>query len=267
MKSIAGVDLASVSALYEGWQGRIFELLMGQQIHVGGFASSMELADLAGIAAGSRGVELCCGTGASMRSLVRFRGVASMIGVEAGAAPVERGRRACEREGLAERIRFVLADACASGLPGGEADFVWGEDAWCYVVDKERLVAEAARIVRRGGTIAFTDWVEGPAGLSDGEAEQLLRLMTFPSLEDVGGYRRLLERQGCDVLRAEDTGRLAPGFEHYARMLSDQLAFDALEILGFDLGLLRAVEGQLGFVTELGRARKIVQARFVARTR
>ena len=30
--------------------------------------------------------------------------------------------------------------------------------------DKKRLIAEAARLVKPGGTIAFTDWVEGPAG-------------------------------------------------------------------------------------------------------
>ncbi len=267
MKSIRGIELADVNALYEGWQGRIFELLMGQQIHVGGFQSSMELADLAGIAAGSRGVDLCCGSGASMRLLVRFRKVGSMIGVEATTAPIERGRRACEREGLAERVRFVLADACSSGLPDGEADFVWSEDAWCYVVDKEKLVAEAVRMVRPGGTIAFTDWVEGPAGLSDPEAERLLRLMTFPNLQDVGGYRSLLEKQSCEVLQAEDTGRFGPSFDRYAEMLRTQLSYDALEILNFDRDLLCALEEQLAFLGELGRARKLMQARFVARKR
>ena len=40
---------------------------------------------------------------------------------------------------------FTLADACDTGLPAGSADFVWGEDAWCYVVDKPKLIAEAAR--------------------------------------------------------------------------------------------------------------------------
>ena len=202
MKSIRGIELADVNALYEGWQGRIFELLMGQQLHVGGLQSSMELADLAEIAAGSRGVDLCCGSGASMRALVRFRNVASMTGLEATAAPIERGRRACQREGLAEKVRFVHSDACSSDLPDGEADFVWSEDAWCYVLDKEKLVAEAVRMLRPGGTVAFTDWVEGPAGLSDREAERLLRLMTFPNLLDVDGYRSLLEKQGCDVLQA-----------------------------------------------------------------
>jgi SAM-dependent methyltransferase len=147
-----------VKAVYSGPEGDLWELIMGQQIHIGGFESSMDLAERAVVGAGMRGVDLCCCNGAGMRFLVRFRGVASMTGVDATPAVVERGRRLCEEEGLADRIRIVHADACRSGLPDASADFVWGEDAWCYVADKDRLVAEAARIVRPGGVIAFTDW-------------------------------------------------------------------------------------------------------------
>ena len=267
MKSIRDIDVTHVSALYDGVPRRIFELLMGQQIHLGGFASSMELAELAGIAAGSRGVDLCCGSGASMRVLVRFRKVASMVGVDASAGQVERGRRAGDKEGLAEAVRFVVADVRASGLPDAAADFVWSEDAWCYVADKEKLVAEAARIVRPDGTIAFTDWVEGPASLSDSEAERVLQQMTFPSVQDVRGYRGLLEKQGLTVLLAEDTGRFGQSFEGYAETLKTQLTYDALEILDFNRDVLRALEDQLAFLAELGHARKLVQARFVARKR
>jgi ubiquinone/menaquinone biosynthesis C-methylase UbiE len=80
-----------------------------------------------------------------------------MIGVDATARVVESGRQRCTAEGLSDRIRMIVADACQSALPDAEADFVWGEDAWCYVVDKPRLIAEAARIVKPGGTIAFTE--------------------------------------------------------------------------------------------------------------
>jgi SAM-dependent methyltransferase len=31
----------------------------------------------------------------------------------------------------------------------------WSEDAWCYVADKPKLIAEAVRMVRPGGVIAF----------------------------------------------------------------------------------------------------------------
>ena len=165
MKTTDSIKLADVKAVYDGAEGNLWELLMGEQIHIGGFKSSMELAERAGIGAGQRGVDLCCCNGAGMRFLVRFRDVASMIGVDATTTVVESGKARCAEEGLADRIEFKLADVCASGLPDGQADFVWGEDAWCYVEDKAKLVAEAARVVKPGGTLAFTDWVEGPTGL------------------------------------------------------------------------------------------------------
>src|SRR5262245_22142157 len=139
MKAATHIGLADVNTVYDGPEGDLWELIMGQQIHVGGFKSSMDLAKRAGIAAGLHGVDLCCCNGAGMRLLVRFCSVASMTGVDATKTVVERGRRRCQAEGLDDRIRFVLADACNSGLPDGSADFVWGEDAWCYVTDKPRL--------------------------------------------------------------------------------------------------------------------------------
>jgi ubiquinone/menaquinone biosynthesis C-methylase UbiE len=188
-----------------------------------------------------------------------------MVGVDATRTVIERGRRRCQEEGLADRIRFVHADACRSGLPDAEADFVWGEDAWCYVVDKPRLVHEAARIVRPGGTIAFTDWVEGPGGLSAAEAERFFRFMKFPNVESLGGYRMLLEKSGCEVLEAADTGRFARHLDLYRDMVELQLGYDALRILGFDANALVAVGGEMNFMRELAGAGKVVQGRFVAR--
>ena len=267
MKSLSGVGLSDVNAVYDGPEGDLWELLMGQQIHIGGFRSSMDLAERAGIGAGMRGVDLCCCNGAGMRFLVRFRNVASMTGVDATPTVVERGRQRCQQEGLADRIRWVQADVCASGLPDASADFVWGEDAWCYVGDKARLVAEAARIVRPGGVIAFTDWVEGPAGLSDAEAERFLRFMKFPTLQDIGGYRALLEQNGCEVVEASDTGRFAPYVDLYLQMVDMQLMGDALRILGFDMKMLEAVAGEMAFLQTLAHAGKVAQGRFLARRR
>ncbi len=265
MKSIDTRGLADSNAVYDGAEGDLWELLMGQQIHIGGLQSSMDLAERAGIGAGQRGVDLCCCNGAGMRLLVRLRGVASMIGVDASKTVIERGRGRCEAESLADRIDFVLADVCESGLPGAQADFVWGEDAWCYVADKQKLIAEAARLVKPGGVIAFTDWVEGPAGLSDAEASSFLQGMRFSNIEDIEGYRSLLEKNGCRVLEASDTGRFAPYMELYLKMADMQLTYDALKILDFDQQRLELIKGGFGLFGQLAAAGKIAQARFVAR--
>jgi SAM-dependent methyltransferase len=267
VKSIEGIGLKEVQGVYSGPEGRLWELIMGEQIHIGGFASSMDLAETAGIGAGMKGVDLCCCNGAGMRFLVRFRNAARMTGVDATETVVEQGRQRCRQAGLADRIQFILADVTGSGLASGSADFVWGEDAWCYVVDKAKLIAESARIVKPGGTIAFTDWVEGDKGLSQPEAARYLKFMKFPNVLTIGGYRDLLEANGYDVLVARDTGRFAPYVDLYLSMLGMQLTYDALKIIDFDQDLMKAMAGEMAFMQQLAHAGKIAQALFVARTR
>jgi ubiquinone/menaquinone biosynthesis C-methylase UbiE len=264
MKTISNIGLENVQAVYSGPEGDLWELIMGEQIHIGGFQSSMDLAQRAGIGAGLHGVDLCCCTGAGMRFLVKFRGAASMRGVDATAKVVEVGRQRCQVLGLAGQIRFTLGNVCSTGLPSGGADFVWGEDAWCYVVDKPALMAEAARLVKPGGVIAFTDWVEGPAGLSAAEADRFLTFMKFPNIQDLNGYPALLKANGCEMKVAEDTGRFAPYVDLYLDMLNKQLTYDALRIIGFDLALMQAMGTEMVFMQQLAHEGKIAQGIFVA---
>jgi hypothetical protein len=135
MRSVPQIHLSDVQAVYSGPEGRLWQLLMGEQIYIGGLQSSTELADCAEIRPGQRGVDLCAALGAGMRFLLRFRDVAHMTGVDATQAMLRLARRRCAEEGVADKVSFVEAKVCATGLPGGQADFVWGEDAWCYVED------------------------------------------------------------------------------------------------------------------------------------
>lgn len=265
MHSISDVGLAEVQAEYSGSEGDISHLVMGELIHVGGLRSTLALAAQAGIKPGLTGVDLCCHTGGGMRALVRFCSAARMVGVDATEQVVRRGREICQSEGLADRISFVLGDACMTGLAASTIDFVWGEDAWCYVERKEALIAEAARLLPDGGTIAYTDWVEGPARLSSSEAERLLRHMRFPSILTVSDYRELLRDAGFRVEVAQDTGRFAPHFDLYREMVTKQLTYDALKAVGFDDERMRALERERDFIAELAHEGKLIQAMFIGR--
>jgi ubiquinone/menaquinone biosynthesis C-methylase UbiE len=264
MQETAGIGLADVQAVYDGAEGDLWELVMGEQIHIGGMTASMDLAERAQIAGGSEGADLCCCNGAGMRFLVRFRDVRHMTGVDVTERIVERGRARTEDEGLSDRIDFVHADATDTGLPAHSVDFVWGEDAWCYVGDKRALIAEAARIVVPGGTVAFTDWLSGPQAMSPEESERYLRFMKFPNVLDVDEYRVLLEESGCRVRTAEDTGRFPEHVDLYLNMLNKQLTYDALKLIGFDMELMQTMGGEMTFIQQLAHEGKISQGRFIA---
>ena len=164
----------AVRAAYAGAEGCLWELLMGEQIHIDGFASSQELARRAGVVPGLVAIDLCCCSGAGLRFLARMHGLASGIGVDMTPEVLALGEERNRRDGVAERIRFVHADATATGLPAASADLVWGEDAWCYVPERAAVVAEAARLLKPGGTLACTDWCWGAQRPYPADAERFL---------------------------------------------------------------------------------------------
>jgi ubiquinone/menaquinone biosynthesis C-methylase UbiE len=202
-----------------------------------------------------------------MRFLARFRKVAHMTGVDATRTVLDLGRKRCAEEGLADRLSFVEADVCSSGLPAAKFDFVWGEDAWCYVEDKAKLISEAARLIKPGGKIAFTDWMEGPTGLTAAEAARYLGFMKFPNVLKLSEYQSLLEKNSFTVRVALDTGRFAVTMPLYLDMIEKQLTYDALKIIGFDTALAQTLVGEMRFIQSLAQAGKIVQGLIVAEKR
>ena len=117
MKNLAPITLRDVQAVYSGPEGELWELVMGQQIHIGGFRSSMELAEKAGIGAGMtrrRSLLLLGCRDAFPRPLPQR-------GPDAGRGCHGDRHRArtppLRAEGLADRIDFTLADVCDTGLP------------------------------------------------------------------------------------------------------------------------------------------------------
>ena len=264
MKRQKGFELSSVQEVYSGPEMQLWELLMGRQIHLGGARSTDELVAKAGIAGASFGVDFCCCTGESMRYLVDHHGVGRMTGVDFTLNTIELGNERTRQAGMSDRISFVHTEVTNSTLSDKSADFIWGEDAWCYVGDKAALITEAARLTKPGGTIAFSDWMEGH-GMDDAQADRFLGFMKFPNIITLDEYIELLENNGFEIISAEDTGRFATCVELYLNMLRRQHRYDALKILGKNEDILNAVICEMEFIHELANTGRIVQGMIVAR--
>ncbi len=255
----------AVRQVYAGAEGRLWELIMGEQIHIDGFASSMALAARAGVKPGLDAVDLCCCSGAGLRFLAKLHGLASGIGVDMTAEQLALGESRNRRDGVADRLRFVLADATATGLSAASTDLVWGEDAWCYVPERAALVAEAARLLKPGGTLACTDWCWGARRPAAAGADRFLAFMKFPELFSAEDYRRACAAAGLRVEVCEDTGRFAPAIARYLADVTTQRTWDALQIIGFDQTMAGAIIGEMQHALALAQAGGLAQVMVVAR--
>jgi ubiquinone/menaquinone biosynthesis C-methylase UbiE len=238
---------------------------MGEQIHVGGFKSSKILAEKAGIKAGMYGIDLCSALGAGCRFLVNNFG-AKMVGLDATDTMLKKARQRAKTKGFRGKVEFKKGDVTAIPFNNNTFDFVWGEDAWCYVVDKAKLISEAARVLKPGGILAFTDWIEGPKGLAEEEAERINRFMKFPYMESQKGYEKLIKDNGLQLIESVDlTEEFASYVDFYLKMLADQLTFDALRLIGNNMELFQAMGGEMVFMGQKAHEGKMGRGRFIAR--
>jgi hypothetical protein len=81
-------------------------------------------------------------------------------------------------------------------------------------------------------------------------------------MQSVPGYRALLEKHGFDVREAAPI-EFAKYVDLYIAMLTEQLTFDALRILGGDMDLFKAMGGEMADMQKKVHARKVGRGRFV----
>jgi len=231
MKKHIDISIAEVSDAYAGAVGTLWEMVMGEEIHIGGTTATRELAVLAGITKDDRVLDICSALGGPARHLAAEFGC-RVTGIDATPAMVDDAARRTAPAGLDGRVTFRLGNALDLPFRGSSFDTVWGQDAWCYVTDKARLIREAARVTKAGGTIAFTDWIQ-LRDVPDQNLDPLLSFMLFPYLETPEGYQRLLEDNGWEVTAADDLSRdFAEQFTIYRTMIRRELRPEIIRQFG-----------------------------------
>lgn len=268
MSKKLNLGLKDVQNVYSGAEGTLWKLVMGEQIHIGGMAESMVLAQKSGVKAGDKVLDLCSALGAGLRFLVKNFKVQG-YGLDATEHMVKQARELDAGEKLTGKIEYKIGDVKEIPWPEKTFDVVWGEDAWCYVDNKEAIIKEAARVLKKGGTLAFSDWIEGSAGLTDAEAERVCNGkmgMTFPYLETQKGYDALIKKYGFQLVSSEDLNQhFAEMIELYINYLTKQLLYDALKIVGDNMEFFQAKGGEMGFWLEMAKARKFSRGRWIAK--
>jgi len=174
------------------------DLLPVDQFHARGRAAVVEVARLAGIQPGWQVLDVGGGLGGPARVLAtEMRCQVTVLDltdefVRVGAMLTERMDLACDvhfRHGSAEHMPFIDA----------RFDAVWTQHSTMNIQHKERLYAEAYRVLRPGGRLAMHEIVAGPVQpviypapwSADGSSSFLLPASELRELIKGAGFREL----------------------------------------------------------------------------
>lgn len=99
-------------------------------------------------------LDLGCGPGVSTIILAQSNPGMSVIGLDLAPRMLGEAQRYTGRVNLDRQVEYVLADAGRLPFADGALDLVTGHSFLYLVPDRARVVAEAWRVLRRGGRIA-----------------------------------------------------------------------------------------------------------------
>ena len=159
------------------------------------------LAQAAGIPRGAKILDVGCGFGASSIYLGRKYGAAA-TGITISSVQVEMANKAAAEAGV--NAKFLLMDAEAMTFEE-QFDVVWSVESISHYQDTAKFFASAAKLLRRGGTLAITDWFKKKE-LTPRECRKFLGAIEngmMVELQTMEDYALHMTAGGLEVVRSE----------------------------------------------------------------
>ncbi len=254
--------IGDVNEVYDGPVGVLWEMLMGEQIHVGGDKETDVLAEKTGITKDTVLLDICSALGGPARQLAKKYGC-NVTGLDATEKMVNEAIKRTGEARLSNLITYKLGNALDIPFKASIFDVVWGQDAWCYITDKDKLINESYRVLKPGGTIAFTDWIQ-VGTMTEKEWEDLNTFMAFPYMETLDGYEQILKDTGFSILEKEDLSEdFAKHCHIYQGILRDKLKNGIIEQYGDEM--FQAADDGLGLWVKAADEGKVGRGRLIGK--
>jgi ubiquinone/menaquinone biosynthesis C-methylase UbiE len=114
--------------------------------------------DLVGVAAGSRVLEVGCGSGAVTRAAARLVGpTGQVVGVDPSPGLLTVAAELARQEGVAAQVELRVGQAQALPFPDQTFDVVLAVTTLAHLPDAEQAIPELVRVARPGGRVGVFD--------------------------------------------------------------------------------------------------------------
>jgi cyclopropane fatty-acyl-phospholipid synthase-like methyltransferase len=204
----------------------------GEDIHIGLYATPDEAipeasrrtvetmaAELVGINANSRVLDLGAGYGGSGRYLARTYGC-EVVCLNLSETQNDRNRMLNAEQGLDHLVSVVYGDFENPGMEDASFDYIWSQDAILHSGDRPLVMDQVNRLLKPGGLFVFTDPMQSD-DCPDGVLQPILDRIQLSTLGSFRFYRQELEKRGFEEVKVQDlTHQLR---NHYKRVREELL--------------------------------------------
>lgn len=166
-------------------------------------------------------LDLGCGLGATLRSFARRMPQAWLLGITRVPWQVDNARALNRASGCGERVRVVEGDYEETTLPSAGYDGVYALESSCHAhgADKSALLAEAHRLLRRGGRIVVADGFLAATRFANALQQRIYHKLcdcwVIEQLAQLDPFRARLEALGfTDIVVEHLQMRVAPSVAH-----------------------------------------------------
>ena len=134
---------------------------MGITKHMGGLKATRELVELCRIGEGKHVLDVGCGIGTTACHLAKRYGC-RVAGVDISEKMIDWSSERAKREGVDDRVKFMVADGQNLPFEDDLFDVVICESVNAFIEDKRRAVSEYVRVTRPGGYVGFNEatWIK-----------------------------------------------------------------------------------------------------------
>ena len=182
-----------------------FNQTLDEILHPGGLELTARLAEVAKIKSDSRVLDIASGRGTTACFLSQ-RYDCPLIGIDLSLVSTSLAGKKAQSEGIAQKVKFAVADAEYLPFADSSFDVVISECAFSLLPDKNTGAKEIVRVLKPGGRLAITDVVlQFP--LSAELKTRVLFDSCFSGAETLEGYQEIFSRAGLVEDFIEDHSR------------------------------------------------------------
>src|SRR3989344_3306266 len=171
-------------------------------------------------------IDLGCGIGTLACYVARETKCQSILGITISPSQVKLAKQMAKQKKLAN-TSFLHMDVMEVDALKDKFDTAFLIEVGCHLPDKTEAIKKISKILKPGGRLIIADWLqkERPNVFErDFLIEPFCEYWNYPYLETISGYKKIIEKAGFRIVRAEDfSEQIKPNWEKFYRIAIEEV--------------------------------------------